>query len=335
MAARADSSAMWWVGGYGADMDGTALGIGVMIERPDGGLDYSHVAAPMLSPTFLARRGDHLYAAAEGEGRVQSFLVAGGTLTTDGVSPSGGGWPCHLEFADNGIVVSNYETGELALISLTARGAVAEMVQTIPGSGSGPHKEQDGPHAHAALRLDEHTILSADLGADRLLIHAFENGRLERTGEVVLPSGTGPRDLARHPSGLVYVLGEHGQNLFAFSWSHARLEQVAELSLPGAASDDQAAAIGFGPQGYVYCGLRGTNRVSVMHASADGRAVEPVGSVSSGGEWPRHLTVDGDRLHVSNQGSNQVASFRIGDDGIPVLIGEPTRVPSPTFLLKA
>ena len=83
MAAR---GAMWWVGGYGADMEGTALGVGVMVERPDGGLDYSHVAAPMLSPTFLARRGDHLYAAAEGAGRVQSFFIAAETLTTDEVT---------------------------------------------------------------------------------------------------------------------------------------------------------------------------------------------------------------------------------------------------------
>lgn len=332
MAAR---GAMWWVGGYGADMEGTSLGIGIMVERPDGGLAYSHVAAPMLSPTFLARRADHLYAAAEGAGRVQSFFIAGETLTADGVVESGGGWPCHLEFADDGLVVSNYETGEVALVSLTAGGAVAELVQTIPGSGSGPHKEQDGPHAHAALRLDGDTILTADLGADRLLIHALVDGRLERTGEVVLPSGTGPRDLARHPSGLVYVLGEHGQNLFAFSWTGGELEQLAEVRLAGAAEDDTAAAIGFGPHGYVYCGLRGTNRVSVMRASADGREIEPAGFVASGGEWPRHLAVDGNRLHVANQGSSQVASFLIGDDGIPVLVAEPTAVPSPTFLLKA
>lgn len=332
MAAR---GAMWWVGGYGADMEGTALGVGVMVERPDGGLDYSHVAAPMLSPTFLARRGDHLYAAAEGAGRVQSFFIAAETLTTDGVVPSGGGWPCHLEFADDALVVSNYQKGEVALVSLTARGAVADLVQTIPGSGSGPHKQQDGPHAHAALRLDADTILTADLGADRLLVHAWANGRLDRTGEVVMSPGTGPRDLARHPSGLVFVLGEHGRTLSAYTWSAGALELVTSILLPGAEDGDQGAAIGFGPHGYVYCGLRGSNRVSVMRASADGRDIEPVGFVDSGGGWPRHLAVDGDRLHVANQGSNEVASFRLGSDGIPVLLAQPTPVPSPTYLLKA
>ncbi|CAN5208409.1 hypothetical protein BH11ACT5_BH11ACT5_21750 [soil metagenome] len=42
---------------------------------------------------------------------------------------------------------------------------------------------------------------------------------------------------------------------------------------------------------------------------------------------------DGDVLHVANQVSNSIASFRLGSDGMPSLIAEPTAVPSPNYLL--
>jgi len=36
---------------------------------------------------------------------------------------------------------------------------------------------------------------------------------------------------------------------------------------------------------------------------------------------------------VANQVSNSIASFRLGSDGMPSLIAEPTAVPSPNYLL--
>ena len=40
-----------------------------------------------------------------------------------------------------------------------------------------------------------------------------------------------------------------------------------------------------------------------LHA-LDADAVRPVGWVPSGGDWPRHLVVDGEFVHVANQLSN-------------------------------
>ena len=110
---------------------------------------------------------------------------------------------------------------------------------------------------------------------------------------------------------------------------------AASVALPGREPGDQAAAIGFSSDGRsVYAGLRGSNQISVLRASDDGRTLTPVGSVSTAGDWPRHLAVDGDVLHVANQLSNTVASFRLGADGMPVLIADPTPVASPTYLLQ-
>ncbi len=325
---------MWLIGAYGADMDGDSEGISLMASRSDGSLDYVRLVATVQSPTFLTEGNGHIYATAEGSRRVLSYERGDDfALVVDGDVDSGGGWPCHIEFIEGGLVVANYEGGELGVVSLAAGGA-SELVQTLEGSGSGPHEAQDGPHAHASFRVDESTVLSADLGADRILIHTIEGVGLRRTGEVVMPPGTGPRDIVRHPSGLIYVLGEHGKSIHVFEWTAGRLEFVTSIELPGASPTDQAAAIGFGQGGrFIYAGLRGSNRVSVVRASDDGRELTAVGSVSTEGDWPRHLAVDGDVLHVANQLSSTVASFRLSDDGMPVLIAPPTPVASPTYLL--
>lgn len=324
----------WFVGAYGADMNGTSAGIALMTSRADGSLEYARLVAEVQSPTFLAEHGGHVYVAAEGSHRVVSFARDGVTLTLDGDAPSGGVWPCQLEFIDGAVIAANYKSGDLGVVSLRSDGSVDDLKQLLAGEGSGPLAAQDGPHAHASFRVDATTVLSADLGADRILIHEIDGVGLRRTGEVALPPGTGPRDIARHSSGLIYVLGEHGRVVLVFEWIDGILEPVSSAALPGAGPTDQAAAIAFGDGGrFVYAGLRGSNRVAVLRASDDGRELEPVGSVSTEGDWPRHLVIDGDVLHVANQLSNSIASFRLGGDGMPVLIAPPTAIASPTYLL--
>lgn len=323
----------WWLGGFGSDQDGTARGISIMSSRPDGSLELGPLVVEAPSAAYLASTPSHVYAVAEGSGRVRSFLRDGEGLREDGVVESGGVSPCHLTLLDGALVVANYMTGDIGVISLADSGAVDRLEQLLPGSGSGPHPAQDGPHAHASLLLDDSTLLSVDLGADRIFIHGVEGPRLTRTGEFALPAGTGPRDIVRHPSGLIYVLGEHAKDLHVLERDGSGLRGVASVALPGREVTDQAAAISFGPRGFVYAGLRGSNQIAVLHASPDGREVTPVGAVSCAGDWPRHSVVHGDLLHVSNQLSNSVATFRLGVDGMPVLVADPTPAPSPSYLL--
>lgn len=329
------STAAWWVGAYSPDMEGTAEGIGVLVPRENGSLEWSHLAARVESPTWLAERDGILYAALEGAGRVEAFRRDGLTLTPLGGAPSGGTWPCHLALVDDTVLVANYEDGPVAVVSLHD-GVPTKLVQTIPGEGSGPHEEQAGPHAHAVFPVDAATVLSADLGADRIHVHHRDGSRLQRTGSLALPPGTGPRDIARHPSGAIYVLGEHGRTLTVLEWAGGRLEIVGSVELPGAVVGDQASAIGFARGGrVVFAGIRGSNRLAVLSASVDGRTLEPLGSVPTEGDWPRSHAVDGELVHIANERSSTVVTMRIGADGIPSPIADPTPVPSPTHLLPA
>lgn len=327
--------ARWWVGGYGPDMGGTADGIGMLSQRPDGSLEFAGIAASAASPSFLVTHRGHLYATLEGSAEVESFRIDGDSLRSDARVSSGGDHPCHLAVAsDDLLVVANYTGGSLGIIGL-ADGAVSVLASLIPGEGSGPHPAQAGPHAHASFRVNESRLLSLDLGADRIHVHRITGTAVERTASVPVAPGTGPRDIVRHPSGPLYVLGEHGGELLVFEWADGGLVSVASVPLPGRLDGDQSAGLSIGGGGrFVYAGLRGSNRISVLRTSDDGRDLAPVGWVSTEGEWPRHHAVEGDLLHVANQLSNTVASFRLGADGMPALIAAPTPVPSPTYLLR-
>jgi 6-phosphogluconolactonase (cycloisomerase 2 family) len=176
-------------------------------------------------------------------------------------------------------------------------------------------------------------VLSVDLGADRLHVHRWIDGLLERIDSVALPAGTGPRDLIELPGGELGLLGELSCELLLLEPVGDAYEVVQILALPGATPGaDLASALGLSPDGrHLYAGVRGVNRIAIIELEADGAIA--VGWVDSGGDWPRHLVVDGGLLHVANQHSSAVATFRMGAGGSLTLVGSPVAVPSPTHLL--
>jgi len=318
---------MFYVGAYTADMGGTAVGIAALGSLPDGSLEYLGLAATADSPAYLAAHGDLVYAAAEAAGRIEVYRRGDGfALERVAAADAGGTAPCHVARYGDTVVAACYVDGNLGVLDAEP----LALAQVLQSDGSGPHPAQDGSHAHATFALDASTILSADLGSDDIHVHAVDAGRLTRTGSVRLPAATGPRDFLRHPSGLVFVLGELGLTITALN---DRLAIVATVALAGGEPGDHAAALSTSADGrFVYAGLRGSNRISIV--AVEGATLRPVGFVDAEGDWPRHHLVDGDLMHVAHERSSSVASFRIPQNGIPELISAPIRVPSPIFLLK-
>ncbi|TBN56931.1 hypothetical protein EYE40_05690 [Glaciihabitans arcticus] len=321
---------LWYAGAYTPDMDGSAEGILALSSRPDGTLEVLGLAAAAASPSFLALGADRLYAVAEATGRVVSFSRGSGySLIPAEEASSGGSAPCHIGVYDETLVVSNYTDGALGVLGARP----LELLQTLDGTGSGPHAVQNGPHAHSTFGLPGGTVLSADLGADVVHVHTLVGGVLERGTSLDLPPGTGPRDFLQHSSGFVYLLAELGLRVLVLQRRDDALTLVSSVDLPGGAQGDHAAGLSLRGD-YLYAALRGGNLVSVLRIVDDGAGLEPVGFVPSGGDWPRHHAIDADMLHVANQLSSEVSSFRLGSDGMPELLGS-TPVPSPTFLLDA
>jgi 6-phosphogluconolactonase len=321
----------YFVGSYTDDMGGSAVGIGALGRLDDGSLDYLGVAVASDSPSYLAVHGHVVYAVEEEAGTLVSFRRGNGiALERLDSADSGGAAPCHVARYGDTIVTACYVDGRLGV----HRSEPLELTHVLEGHGDGPHPAQDGPHAHSTFALDDSTILSADLGADLVHVHSLRDGVLTRTASVALPAGTGPRDFVRHTSGLVLVLGELGLTLVVLEWTGSTLSVVGSHPLPGAEVGDHASGLTASADGrYVWAGLRGSNRVAVLGVSGDGRSVTALTSVSAEGDWPRHHVIDADVMHVAHERSSTVASFRIGDDGVPRLIAAPISVPSPVFLL--
>ena len=329
------SSSRIWVGGYTDDMNGSAEGIAVLRVAPDGSLENHGLAAAADSPSFLTSSGDTLYAAGEDARVVTAYRIAGDELHFLGVQDTAGELPCALAVLGDrvALAVACYRDGTLDVHPLAQDGTVGKTGQSLRGVGKGTRINQDGPHAHAALQVDPTTVLSTDLGTDDVYIHTLAGDTLTRVGSLRFPAGSGPRDLLLHSSGRVFLLSELSNEVFVLQRQGDGYVIAGQVALPGAEDGDHAAGLALSTDGrFLYSALRGSDRVAALSVNDDGAKLVPVGAVSSGGGWPRHLVIDGEYLRVANQLTSSVVTFTLGSDGIPVHHSSLV-VQSPTYLL--
>jgi 6-phosphogluconolactonase len=276
-----------------------------------------------------------VYAAGEGARVVSAYRVAGNELHFLGVQNTAGELPCALAVLGDreALAVACYGDGTVDVHPIAPDGSLGKTGQSLRGVGKVSRINQDGPHAHAALQIDAHTVLTTDLGTDDVYIHSLHGDLLTRTGSVKLPKGTGPRDLLLHPSGLIWMLAELSHEVFVLKRDGDTLSIAGSVALPGAEEGDHAAALALSSDGrFGYAALRGSDNIAVFAVGDDGATLTSVGSVWSGGGWPRHLVMDGEYLRVANQLTNSVVTFTLGADGLPVQHSS-LLVQSPTYLL--
>jgi len=292
---------------------------------------------------------------ARNAGNEDSERNEGGPLRTLGWQRSSGTAPCHLSATRDWLYSSNYGTGEIDVFPLGHDGSIGPLYDTVAPAACapGPHPAQDSPRAHSTLVLSStvlgdtvlsntvlsntvlgDTVLGADLGCDSVGIHRWVDGHLTRVRSIAFPPGTGPRDIAIGPHGRVLVLGEFSGSVFELAGLNtdtpgiSRSGPVTASPVPG----DHAAGLVFSPDGrHLYTGLRGSNRIAVVMVDD----LTPVEAVDCGGDWPRHVAIDGGTLLVACERSGTVAVLPIdGQTGIPGP-GSTIEVPTPTYLLAA
>jgi 6-phosphogluconolactonase len=310
-----------WVGGY---------------TRPEGGgvrrLPGGEVVAETPDPSYLLASPTHdglVYAVDEGGDAVVAILRGEVVARV----PAAGSAPCHLAVvADGGLLLAAcYGDGAVSAHRLDAAGvpAAGEPLPAPEPAPNGPHPAQDGPHAHCALEVDG-LLLVADLGTDRVLVLRRTGDGFLPDGAIALPPGAGPRDLLRTGGDEVLALGEHDARIHVLDVPGRRVRaSVPSTSDP--TRGDQAAGMTL-VGGRLTVGLRGSDRIALLRLGDDGLPV-PVDSALTGGTWPRHHVVDGDRLLVANERSGSVTELPFRSDGTLGTPGPVARVPAPTFLL--
>jgi 6-phosphogluconolactonase (cycloisomerase 2 family) len=303
------------IGGYTADTDGSGPGLTVAGVRPDGLLEPL-AEAGASGPSFVVRhpRLPLLYAVIERpDGGVAVFAEESEGPRMLAEHPSGGSYPCHLAVDPEAawLVIANYGDGTVAAYRLDEDGMPRPEPLLFPNEGHGPHPaRQEGPHAHQAVFGPDGVLYVTDLGTDEM--RRFLPGMVPHPGGPVrLAAGSGPRHFVHH-QGHWYVTGELDGTVRVYdeAW-----RQVGEVPASASGERNQPSHIAVSGDGrHVYVGNRGPDTVTVFEA--EGARLTHVTEVPTGGRWPRHFAVAGDRLYVAEQRSDEVTVLEL-EDGVP------------------
>jgi 6-phosphogluconolactonase (cycloisomerase 2 family) len=341
-----------WTGSYTADAGGNGEGIGALRAGPDGSLESLGLAVACGSPSFLATHPTLpvVYAVHEHARTVRAYRRTGRPDSGEfGLEPFGRPWSagaaaCHVAIDPRGhfLIVACWGDGQVLLYELDHDGDITS--RTAADQSQDPYGADRPSRAHASLMLQDHRIMTTDLGHDLLRLWDYVPGEgLRAVQQIVLPKDSGPRHLVQHPGGTVFVATEYSIEVAAVragTDGRFALAAVGPAGVEKAADGDAAAEIAFSPDGrHAYVGVRGSNRICTLRITGgrigdDGTSLEPVADTPSGGDWPRHHLVREGWLHVAHERSNDVVTFRLDpESGLPAGPAGRLETGSPTALI--
>ncbi|SFT87414.1 6-phosphogluconolactonase, cycloisomerase 2 family [Actinopolyspora lacussalsi subsp. righensis] len=229
---------------------------------------------------------------------------------------SRGAGPTHLSVHPSGrfLLTANYTDGTVAVHRLEVDGGVGESTDLVRHTS-----EPRAPHAHQVITDPSgRWVVAVDLGADAVFTYRLDtaSGELHRNQRLSAPTGSGPRHLAFHPDGRhAYLLNELASTVTVLRWDAAagtfELGESVSTRPPDAAGENYPAEIVVTRDDDCYVTNRGDNTVAHFKVSDRGTRLHLTGTTDTGGDWPRHCTLDRTRrwLHVANQNSGTVTRF--------------------------
>lgn len=287
------------------------------------------------------------------DSNLYSFAVdkASGKLQQLSQVASGGKDTTHLYFdaKSNTLFGASFGSGEVTASPVSPDGTLGTVASRQKHEGTGPHRRQASPHAHA-VEIDPsgRYVLSSDMGADRVFVHGFDpKTRALTTAPTPFeasPPGTGPRHLAFHTSGkFVYTNTELTADVRAYSWNakQGRLQFIESVSAYPAGytgAEKSSAEIGVSRDGrFLYVTLRGDQDSIVVYEvnRRTGKLTE-IQRIASQGKSPRTFGIDptGRWLLVAHDVSNSVNVFGIDKKtGKLSATGEAVTIPAAAMLV--
>lgn len=324
----------FWVGGYAADTDGTADGIGALLAgsaddaSAGGPLRYAGTAAAAPSPSWLTRHPslEVVYAALEGIGKVAAFVRTGeATLVRLGAAVEVGESVCHLAVAPDGasLIASCYGDGRVVRVSLGADGtpstAVAGASAVDPYAVPGAEGLPTFTPGDGAPGSDDGAALLRDFRASLL---AAEEGRTsEEPPAPEPPSESSGRVSHAHsaaflPDGRIATtdLGVDLVRIWRPNAAGLRLEQ--EVVLPSGSGPRHMVVH---PSGHLHVVTEYSCEVFTLGRNREGRWILLGGASLAAlpGDTAAELAPsrDGDFLYAGLRGSNTIATLRVRGAG--------------------
>ncbi len=331
-----------------------------LFDADAGKLSSSNLVAEGVNLSYLALDAEQsfLYAVSEtsdynrqASGSIKAYEIdgAGELLALNEISSHGAG-PCYISFDKSGefLLAANFHGGTIGVFRILQDGRLGDATAVVRhrGSGADPSRQKT-PHPHAVeTSPDNHLLIAADLGLDKLAIYPFS----QRTGSIASTSAStvklhdraGPRHFVFHPRGpFVYVANEIDSTvtIYLFSSTSGFFHEVQTIStLPKEFSgSSDAAGIKFAPAAnFLYVSNRGHDTIAVFAVDPQKGELSLVSHASSAGKTPRSFIIDptGRFLLVANQLSDSIALFRIDQrSGELKETGETIAIPSPACIV--
>jgi 6-phosphogluconolactonase (cycloisomerase 2 family) len=338
------------LGGYTADMDGRASGLGMLLAgAPDetsagGALAFAGDVAAADSPSWLAPHpgsltvtsGDVVYAALENRRQVQAFRRTGeAKFVPLGAAVPAGEAVCHVAVSPDGrlLIASCWGDGRVIRMDLDAAGRPSSPVTAAaavdpygPDAASAPASAGDIDLVAAARALreaagDEYAHLvpdhdvAAEVETDAETDAETDGARPSRAHQAVFL-----------PGGLIATT-DLGYDVVRF-WRDggSGLRPVQQVTLPKGSGPRHMV---WHPSGHLYVVTELSCELFVLAPSADGtwRLVggTPLGAGTLPGDSAAELALsrDGEFAYAGVRGSNTLATLRVrgaGDEVAPVAL---------------
>ncbi|MFW5472578.1 lactonase family protein [Knoellia sp. CPCC 206450] len=286
------------------------------------------------NPTWLtwSPDGRRLHVACEiEEGLVTTLGVdtggVGAPLRVLSEVSTGGSHPCHLALAGSALFAANYADGTVSVVAVVDDVAT-ELVDVVRLTGSGPHPtRQGGSFAHQVVPLGDDLVAVVNLGADEIVTYAVRDDRLEARGRCRLPSGTGPRHLARHPaSRRAWVGGELAGTLVALHEDGGVFTVVGRSTASGSDVENLVAHIWVDAAGErLLLSNRGPDTLSLFDVGAE--VPEVLGETATAAH-PRQFHVEGEVVLVAGRDDDAVTTHVLRRDAVSEARSE-LSVPAP------
>ena len=283
----------------------------------------------------------------EKSGSVSAYSIdrASGKLSLLNRISSRGEGPCYISLDKTGkfVLVTNYDSGSVAVFPVLPDGKLGEASAVIQHHGHGPDpKRQEGPHPHQIeLSDDNRFAIVPDLGLDQLLLYRFDpaKGTLAAADPpfAQVAPRAGPRHFVFGPGNkFLYAINEMGPQYRLFlqfnraglcdSWERSPL--CRRLSRDPRSGRNCNASHGK----FLYGSNRGHDSIASFAIDPATRNLRPLEIVPTGGKTPRHFEIapGGSYLFAANQESNNVALLKIDKStGRLTPTGQVLEVPAP------
>lgn len=325
-----------------AELDRSSGEMRLLAERRDTNPSFL-VAAPepgVLWAVTEPERGGEL---------VRYRVTKRGRLEVQARLVTGADAPCHLALDwDNRLAfVSHYHGGRVATVRLSDEGSPNKIhaLTTPPERTAQADLSIEPPRPHSSFRVGDSQLLVADTGRDQVLLYEIratgEGWDLQLQDTLPLPLGSGPRHIAMHPTGAVYVsnegsggvsvlrLEQHGDR------ARIRLEDSTTSPTLGRARAVPSEIAVHPAFSVVYMANRLDNSLSIFAADPADGSLSPLLALDTLGRNPRHFRVapTGDYLLIAHQDSDEVVAFRISKQGQSVAwAGHTLRTATPTAI---